>query len=226
MSFALSLLMITLISDSPFVSVMTVVIMAFVSLFRANIPPGFYFKFLLSFAFFALTTSALTVLSFSSFQTGLTKAALMTALALFFKALGSVLCLFFISTTTPFVQIVSCLQRLRIPPVLIEISALTYRFIFVLFEVSSKITKSQSSRLGYISLKSSYRSLGILISSLFIKTLNHAATLERGLQVRNFQGSLKVPDREYSYSKINVFFIILTVSSLILISILTRSLAR
>ncbi len=52
--------------------------------------------------------------------------------------------------------------------------SLIYRFIFVLMETADTMVIAQSSRLGYSSIISGYRSLGVLVSSVFIRSYQQA----------------------------------------------------
>ncbi len=96
------------------------------------------------------------------------------------------------------------LKMMRIPPLLIELAGLTYRFIYVLMETASKVYVAQKARLGYHSLRVAYRSSGALVSSLIVLTLKYARELDVSLASRGYTGELNVLQRPYSLSWKNI----------------------
>ena len=67
-------------------------------------------------------------------------------------------------------EIFKVLEDFKFPKVMLEISMLMYRYIFVSLDEAVTMYHSQQTRLGYTSLKKSYKSMGILIANIFIKT--------------------------------------------------------
>jgi cobalt/nickel transport system permease protein len=116
------------------------------------------------------------------------------ALRVTLRSLAALSCLFFLSMTTPVPQVLRVLRRLRVPPVLTEVSLLIYRDIWVFVDTVRSIRAAQSARLGYRDLRTSYRSLGMLVATLFGQALQRARTMENGLHARNWQGEIKVLD--------------------------------
>jgi cobalt/nickel transport system permease protein len=102
-------------------------------------------------------TGWLTNMTISGVTIGVTYDGLVMAGGLFCKSLGAVSCLYFLSLTTPAVEMVSVMRRLKFPSLFIELADLIYRFIFVMLETADDIYTSQSSRLGYASLKNSMK---------------------------------------------------------------------
>ena len=68
------------------------------------------------------------------------------AVRLFWKALGAAACLYYISLSTPMVDLLSALRRLHVPALLVELMGLIYRFIFVLFETAETMLTAQTNR--------------------------------------------------------------------------------
>jgi cobalt/nickel transport system permease protein len=110
------------------------------------------------------------------------------------RSLAALSCLFFLSMTTPVPQVLRVLRKLRVPPVLTEVSLIIYRDIWVFVDTVRGIRAAQSARLGYRDLRTSYRSLGMLIATLFGQVLQRARTMENGLHARNWQGEITVLD--------------------------------
>jgi cobalt/nickel transport system permease protein len=122
---------------------------------------------------------------------GFTGAGWAGAARLFWKALGSVSCLYFLALTTPVIRISEALRRLKCPELLIELFGLIYRFIFILIETARQMIVAQSSRLGYGSLTAGFRSLGALGSTLFIRAYRRANALYTALESRGYEDELK-----------------------------------
>lgn len=215
-------LIVGLIFPSPVISLLVILIMTCLTIIWAGIPARFFSKLMLlplSFLVIGVLTVALVVtrdgssllwgLQLGGWTAGVTVESLQKAGVLFFKALGAVSCLYFLSLTTPLLEIISVLRMLRCPPLLIELMTLIYRFIFVLLETADKIYISQSSRWGYATWKTSYYSLGQLASSLFGKSYYNSQLLFKGLLSRCYTGSLNVLDKSWILSRRNIGLIIL-----------------
>jgi cobalt/nickel transport system permease protein len=125
------------------------------------------------------------------------KFGVLRASSLYIKALGATSCLYFLSLSTPMTDIMSVLRKLRLPSLLIDLMLLIYRFIFVLLEVSNTIFTAQESRMGYSSIANSYRSLGSLASSLFIRSYVRSDAVYTALEARGYDGEITVIEREY-----------------------------
>lgn len=148
---------------------------------------------------------------------GVSKLGIYKALVLFFKVLASVCCLYFLSLSTPMVDILAVLEKLKVPSIMIEMMSLIYRFIFILLETVDTMFIAQNSRLGYSNIKSSYKSLGALISSLFIRSFKRANDMYTSLESRGYDGELNVILDEYTNDK--TIYIITILLNLLLLTI-------
>ena len=210
-------------------SLLVIFLMAGLAVLRAGIPLLFYLR-LLGVPGSFLAAGVLTVaVSFSreadlflwgfkigDYALGITPAGLHTAVNLFCKSLGAVSCLYFLSLTTPAVEMIAVLKKLRLPPLFIELMSLVYRFVFVLFETAGKIYVAQSSRWGYATAKTAYFSLGQLVSNLFTKSYGQSRMLFTALSARCYTGELNVLPEEYPLSVKN--FILIAVVGLVLLA--------
>ena len=131
---------------------------------------------------------------------GASAAGLLTAARLFFKALAAVSCLYYLNLSTPMVDILSALRRLKCPKLLVEMMLLIYRFIFVLQETASTIHVAQSTRLGYRDFKTSLRSLSSLSTTLFIRAYRRSDALYTALESRGYDGELNVLEEPFRSS--------------------------
>ncbi|MBC7766330.1 MAG: cobalt ECF transporter T component CbiQ [Hyphomonadaceae bacterium] len=119
------------------------------------------------------------------------------SISLFAKAMGAVSCLYYLSLTTPMVEMLSVLRRFKVPKLLVELMSLIYRFIFVLLETANTIYTSQNARLGYQGTRTAFRSLSGLASSLFIRSYKRSEDLYNALEARGYQGELNVLEQHY-----------------------------
>ncbi|ACD90131.1 cobalt ABC transporter, inner membrane subunit CbiQ [Chlorobium limicola DSM 245] len=123
---------------------------------------------------------------------GLTASGLDRAFRLFFRAMGSVSCMYFIALTTPPETLFHAARRLRVPELLIEMAGLVYRFLFILLDSAGRIRLAQESRLGYVDLQASFRSLAVLSSALFLIAARRADECYTALECRGYEGTLRV----------------------------------
>ena len=97
----------------------------------------------------------------------------------------------FIGLTTPMTELFKVLENFKFPKVMLEISMLMYRYIFVSLDEAVTMYHSQETRLGYSSFKKSYRSMGILIANIFIKTWITGEKSFVAMQSRGYDGSIR-----------------------------------
>lgn len=229
--FAIMTMVICLGFSSPVISLLVILMMSGLTIFLARIPARFLLRLMLapmSFLLLGVLTVAFVVTRDSSalqwgfsigyYNVGVTASGLIRAGELFLKSLGAVSCLYFLSLTTPMVEILMLLRKLRLPPLFIEIMSLVYRFIFVLLDTTDKIYTSQASRWGYGTLKTSYFSFGQLLSNLFTKSFFNSKMLYMTLTARCYNGELNVLENDYVWSRRNLLLIILIESILLTVS--------
>jgi cobalt/nickel transport system permease protein len=128
---------------------------------------------------------------------GVSHAGMQQAAHLFFQSTGAVSCLYFLSLSTPMVDLLAVLRRLKVPKLMLELVALIYRFIFVLLETADTIHTAQISRLGYTNLTSAYRSIAALASTLFIRAYQRSDELYTALEARGYDGDLSVLEEPF-----------------------------
>ncbi|MDK2806033.1 MAG: cobalt/nickel transport system permease protein [Thermoanaerobacterium sp.] len=218
-----------------YTNIAVIILMFMITVFKAKIPGKVYIKLMLipfSFLIISVLTliinvigdksAALISLDIFGVTLGITPKGISTAVTLFFRTLAVVSCLYFLVLTTPVVDIIDILKKLKIPSLFLELLQLTYRLIFVLFDTTGEVYTSQNSRLGYATLENSYRSLGLLISSLFIKSYKDSENLYVALEARCYNGELKVISKDYRFCYRNLIYIVLIELVLISTSILLR----
>lgn len=116
---------------------------------------------------------------------------LATATDLALRSSAATLALFTLACSTPMIDLLTGLRRLRVPDPLIEIASLIYRFTFGLLENVGEIHRAQQARLGYIDRRAAMRSASMAMSVLFLRSWDRARRLEAGLAGRGYEDSLR-----------------------------------
>lgn len=214
---ALVVLLLCLILNHPVVSVLAVAWMWTLAVWQAALPAFVFGRVLLAELFFlslATVAVALSVsttspvdpqawlLSLGPLRISSSPDALYDASNLVLRALGAASAMNFLALTTPLVDLVELMRRLRFSPVLIDLMAVMYRFIFVLLESLNRMYLAQNSRLGYSSYRRGMMSAGLLGSQLFIDTYRRSRRLQTALDARGYTGGdLRVLPATYYRSR-------------------------
>jgi len=239
-AFALTTMFLCLIFSSVTLSAVIIILMAGVTVGLAGIPVKIYLRLMFlpfSFLLVGVITVVVSVsagdtvvgvnaaewlvkIKISNITLGITSEGLLAAARLFFKSLGTVSCLYFMSLTTPFVEIAMIMRKIKLPALFIELTEIIYRFIFVLLKTAEDIYTSQSSRWGYSSFKNSMNSLGCLTAALFVRSLHRSQELFTTLTARGYTGQLNVLAPKYPVSAANITLIIIVETFLVISAVL------
>lgn len=210
MLFALASMLLCLFSTQVTPSLLVFLSMIFLTVVQAGVPGNYYFKLFsvpAGFILIGATTVSLSItanpanlqwfISIGPHFIGITPGGLNQAMLLLGRSAGAASCLFFLALTTPLDDITCQLERWRVPYLIIEMMTLIYRFIFVFWEQAITIHIAQAARLGHVDLKTSLRSLGYLVSSLFINAIDRSHSLYNALVARGYSDSLRVLEDEH-----------------------------
>lgn len=198
--FAIITMLVNLISTSPVVPFIVLLILTYLIIFKAKIPYKFYLKFFaipFVFAFITLVFMAVFfgvgahILDLGIFNLVVTVDGFNLGLLVFARMLGGFSCLAFLALTTPMTELFSILERLKIPSAVVEITMLMYRYIFVFLDEAINMYHSQETRLGYANMERAYNSMGMLASNLFIKTWVKGEQIYVAMESRCYNGSMK-----------------------------------
>ncbi|MFH1029222.1 MAG: cobalt ECF transporter T component CbiQ [Pseudomonadota bacterium] len=113
------------------------------------------------------------------------------------RSLGGLAALLFLALTTPLIDIISLLRRLRAPEVLLDIMVLCYRTLFVFSEAIHDTITAQSARLGYATVRLSMRSLGGLVANITVQVWQRSQALHLAAMARNNDGPLRFLEQTY-----------------------------
>jgi cobalt/nickel transport system permease protein len=146
-----------------------------------------------------------------------TSAGSMTLAALLVsRALGCAAAMNFLALTTPLVDLVGLLRRLRVPVVLIDLASVMYRFVFVLLESMQRMHTAQQSRLGYATRRAAMRSSGLLASRLVVDAYQRSTRMQTALESRGYTGDLRVLPLTYRHAA-SVYWLGVAVASSLLV---------
>ncbi len=202
----LSSILICTFSASPLAPATIAISMSMITVLIAKIPARLYLRLLLLPLSFALFSSAAILflqggdpllsinalgLDFVASREGANLAILLLS-----RTLGGMSALFFIAMTTPMIEIFSILKSLGIPAILIDLSMLIYRYIFVLLDQAVMINSAQTMRLGNSNLKTSLNSFSMLSSILFLRAWEQGERMMVAMDSRCYDGHLEVMEGE------------------------------
>ncbi|NJP04664.1 MAG: cobalt ECF transporter T component CbiQ [Chloroflexaceae bacterium] len=205
-----------LLLDRPAVGLVAVLWMAGLAIIWAGLPAVMVGRLLLTEGLFLLlavvgVAMSLSLVappaSFQSIQFGplwVSSNAESRALAalLVTRALGCAATMNLLALTTPLIDLVDLLRRLRLPIVLIDLITVMYRFVFVLLESLQRMHTAQQSRLGYATRRAALRSSGLLASRLFIDAYQRSTRMQTALESRGYAGDLRVLPLNYQHSRL------------------------
>ena len=112
------------------------------------------------------------------------------AINIFLSVIGSLSCLFFLVLTTSITDLSLLLRRAHVPTVLVELSILIYRYIFMFMEISHTMATAQKLRLGGNSWLKKIQELALLAGNLFIRTLEQGERTFVAMNARGYDGNI------------------------------------
>ena len=138
------------------------------------------------------------------------------------RSCAALTALLFLALTTPLVDLIALLRRLKMPEVLLEIMVLCYRMLFVFSEALHDTRTAQAARLGYATPALTLRSLGSLTANLTLQIWQRAHDLNVAAQSRNNDGAFRFLEPEYGNSRRDIALAGLGASVLILLAVTMR----
>lgn len=201
--YALSALILSVLSPTPIVPIIVFTVSTILILGLAKIPAHFYLDLLLYLTLIAASSSLIIALFFGTgqpltdvvtpwFKWTIFKSGINTALSTFLRVEGATSATFFLVLTTSMTDIFITLRKAHIPKILVEMSLLIYRYIFVLIEISAKMQIAQTLRLGTSGWIKRIRSTALLAGNLFIKTLEQGERTFTAMNARGYDGNIRV----------------------------------
>lgn len=202
---AISLFIATIISNN-YINIFIFILAVSATTLVAGIPFKKYIKILaipMSFLLISTVTILLSIsskdvyiysLQIGSKYIGITEDSILQSLNTTIRVFASLSMTFFLSLTTPLNKLILVFNKMKFPPIIIELLVLIYRFIFIFIEEASNIRMAQEVRFGYSNFKNSFKSISLLIKSLFIKVLLRYKDMVNSLDSKLYNGEFKVGD--------------------------------
>lgn len=200
-------LVVSIASKSPVLPFFVAVCMMTVTLTAGKIPIRPYMRLVIpamGFAFLSCIVIALFSGSaggeilwshdFVIYTMAVTTKSVNQAVTIFFRSFAGICCLFFLSMTTPMLEMFSGMKKIAFLDAFAELTMMIYRYIFVFLEMFLSIQSAQSMRFGYNGTKNAIRSAGMLVGTLLIRTIDQGDKLFLAMNSRCYDGKLAYHD--------------------------------
>ena len=221
-------------STAPVAPLFILITLSAITLVFAKIPVRVYVELLhipLVFALFSvivilfLSGSGDTVLTFTVANVPLTISTGSANLAslVLVRTFGGMCGLFFIALTTPMTEIFSVMHKLRVPPVVVDLSMLIYHFIFVFIAQAIAIHNAQTIRHGYTSFKRTLNSMAMLGAMLFIRGWKEAEDMIIAMDSRCYDGKLELPGQQDPPKPVAIASVAVYLGLCIIVAIMTST---
>ncbi|ATL32637.1 cobalt ECF transporter T component CbiQ [Streptomyces formicae] len=125
--------------------------------------------------------------------------------------------------TTPMSDLLPRLVKAGVPAPVVDVALVTYRMSFLLLDSMGRIRQAQAARLGHTTRAATWRSLGGLGATAFVRAFDRAGRLQAGLAGRGYDGTLRVLVPEAHVSR---RFVAASVALLVALVALTLVLER
>lgn len=126
------------------------------------------------------------------FKMYMTEASFDQAWLVFFRAIAGVTLMLSFACSTPIPYLAQACRRLRLPPEIVELVVLLYRYSFLLLERMIVMIEAAQCRLGYNGTVRTLRSYAGAMVGTFVFSLELAEKSEDSLACRNYQGYFPV----------------------------------
>lgn len=209
---ALLALGLCLLLDRPLVGLLTIGWMLALTVRWARVPARVFGQVMLAQSLFLIISTLGVVLSgglgvapsgaaiqIGPLWLGIDPQASATGLRLVTRALGCAAALNFLILTTPLVDLIELLRRLRTPALLIDLMTLTYRAIFVLLESVKRMPMVRATWRGYAAPRQALGSAAQIAGALFVDAYQRGLHLQRSLERCGMDQTLQVPSIVYTY---------------------------
>lgn len=95
-----------------------------------------------------------------------------------------------LGSVTPATEIFRSLRWLRIPQVWVETAMLTYRYIFVLIDLTGNMITAQKLRFGYTNTTNFVRSAGMVAGNVLIRAIDQSIKTHEAMTLRGYNGTI------------------------------------
>ena len=122
------------------------------------------------------------------FSLSVTRESINQGMFVFFRVIGGMSAMCFMSLTTPMTDIFTVFRQCRVPEAVIDLMMIIYRTIFYLLDQVVQIYQAQVMRLGYSSWRESVHSFASLCGAAFIASWESGEDLIQAMDARCYDG--------------------------------------
>lgn len=197
------ILLFCVVANSIWVSVTVIVMMSIIIIKTAQLSLAQYIKLLLVPLSFLIVSGLILLIEISPKPLGLidipighiylsiTEETQQKTMELLLKATGAVCCLYALSLSTPIYELTAFFKKIHIPTVMIELSILIYRYIFILEESLHQMKIAAQVRLGYRNYRNSWRSFSGIASNLLVRSFVKANRNFDAMEARGYHEKIE-----------------------------------
>jgi cobalt/nickel transport system permease protein len=196
---AVGALILCILSPSPFVPIISGIVLSLTLLIFGKVSSRLYGKMLLGPAVFTVVSVIVIIFMlgggdvlwnapFLWFSLTITTYSLGEGIQILCRVFGSSVSLFFIILTTPLSDILSSMRRLGFPAELVDLMMIIYRYIFIVYDQAVEIIQAQIMRLGYSRPRQAFHDCAMLFGMLFISSWNAGESLITAMDARCYNG--------------------------------------
>jgi cobalt/nickel transport system permease protein len=136
--------------------------------------------------------SLLWPLKVGSVYLGMAKVILPQAGQVALQCMTAIVCTYWFALTTPFIQILQVLKAAHLPRMMIEVTMLMYRFIFIFVDAFEQIHRAQKLRCGYDSVGMTIHSSAVLAKMLFEQVIINYEMMTKALDAKLYDGEFYI----------------------------------
>jgi len=233
-TFSFIILILCVILENPYVSVMVIIAMSYLSIVKGKLPANEYLKVLTIPIVFILLGTFTIAIDFSKHPIGqynlylglcyvfTSHEKLKEAIFLILKVFASISALQMMTLSTPSSEIIYVLRKAHVPKLIVELMNLIYRYIFILMDVYTKMKNSAEARLGYCDFKTSCYTFGNIVSNMLVVSLKKANTYYDAMEARCYDGDLIFLEEDKKVETVQIVYAVIFIIFLILIWAFTK----
>ena len=229
---AVGTLILCILSPSPFVPIISGIVLSLVLLLFGKVDPRLYGKILLGPAVFTVVSVIVIIFMlggddvlwstpFLWFSPTITTYSLGEGMQILCRVFGSSVSLFFIVLTTPLSDILSSMRRMGFPAELVDLMMIIYRYIFIVYDQAVEIIQAQIMRLGYSRPREAIHNCAMLFGMLFISSWNAGESLMVAMDARCYNGIFPALEQPESIQIRSLFPVLLYLFFLAVVLVLS-----
>jgi len=228
-------IVLVLFSPNFIVPLILVITFSVITVLLAKINLKFYLKLLcVPGSFAVLSVLAIILISggkeelwsydlLSIFPLSITIESLQKGLLVFFRVIGGMCALFFISLTTPMTDLFGVMKKFKIPELFIDLSMIIYRFIFIFMGKAHQVHHAQLMRLGYSKPKEAIHSFSMLFGSIFITSWDAGEHFINAMDCRCYNGKFAKMVQYNPVEKKSLSLVLIYLIGIIILIIMTTN---